>query len=252
MSVSIGLPDNWSDSRPKYIIGYGSCLMRLCAHVECTELDVRNIGVQCVINTSEPLGPDDAVRLAKVFGSTVVNEYGMAEAGVIGYSVGDLFPIHVFWRDFIVYLQSNRLIVTTIGERCFPLINYDTEDLSLDTSRHGTSLLHISSLIGKVRDVVEVSDEHGNAHQVSVVLFDHILKQLPQVRSLHYEVRDDQSVNIKYTCVGRAPSDEEFYRHLTRGMRRAHIDIDPRRILFQKIRQPLQTIAGKRTTLVRH
>ncbi|MBN4046669.1 hypothetical protein JYU02_01580 [bacterium AH-315-P15] len=237
--------------RPKYIIGYGSCLALLAQHIEIHAGSLSHIGIHRVVNTSESLDDVDAQRLSKVFGCPVINEYGMAEAGVVGYSKGDAIPIAVFWQDFIVGLKKNTLMLTTIGDRCFPLVNYDTEDICNDRLPDEGTLLSLSSLGGKARDVFEITDKAGEPHLVSVVLFDHILKQVPDIRSAQYTLRKSGVVEIGYTSFKKGTDEQVLRAQFAEGLRKEGVEIDPSILEFSIINKPLQTTAGKRWALVR-
>ena len=238
-------------ARPVYVIGYGSCLAQLCHHLRDAGYDLHDAGVQRVVNTSETMSPGDATLVKAVFGCPVINEYGMAEAGVIGYSRGALYPVSVFWNDFALRLHDRRILLTTLGDRCFPLINYDTEDLSDDAMPAAGSLLEFQSLLGKARDVFTLCDIDGCRHDVSVVLFDHVLKQIPQLRSLHYALRKDGGVRIDYFADGAVLNTTYLQARLAEGLAQEGIRIDPDKIEFNPIDTPLQTMAGKRVTLKR-
>lgn len=235
--------------RPAYIIAYGSSLMHLCAHAEAAGLSFAHLETKRVVNTSESIQPEEARRVAALFGCPVVNEYGMSEAGVIGYSADDLFPIRVLWHDYLVQTRERRLLVTTIGDRCFPLFHYDTEDLCPDRHARDQALLSLSGLLGKARDVFRIVDRNGRSQEVSTFLFDHILKQIQALRSLHFELRTDGVVLIKYTASDGAPEPDAIFRKLEQGLRLEGIEVDRNRFAFERIAQPIQTVAGKRRTL---
>jgi phenylacetate-coenzyme A ligase PaaK-like adenylate-forming protein len=238
-------------ARPAYVIGYGSCLIQLANHLHDQGRNVRDAGVRRVVNTSETMSALDESHVASAFGCPVINEYGMAEAGVIGYSVGSLYPVKLFWHDFIVRLVDRRIVLSTIGERCFPLINYDTEDLSDDSMSETGSALELNSLLGKARDIFTIRDAVGQDHEVSVVLFDHVLKQISQLRSLHYTLRADGAVQIGYTSDGPPLLEPDLQARFAAGLAQEGIAIAPKMFSFHQLDAPLQTVAGKRMTLKR-
>jgi phenylacetate-CoA ligase len=238
-------------ARPAYVIGYGSCLAQLTHHLTDRGCDLRAAGVRRVVNTSETMPPADAPHVSAAFGCPVINEYGMAEAGVIGYSSGDLYPVRVFWHDFVLRLADRRILLTTLGARCFPLIHYDTEDLSDDAMPGTGAVLALSSLLGKAREVFTLRDAEGRDRDVSVVLFDHVLKQVPQLRSLHYTLRRDGSVRVDYTAEGEPLAEAELQARFAAGLAREGIVIGPDTTHFRRLDAPLQTAAGKRVTIRR-
>lgn len=233
-------------ARPMYVIGYGSCLAQLSYYLKDQGRDLTSAGVHRVVNTSETMVVADVPHVEDAFGCPVVNEYGSAEAGVIGYSEGSLYPVKIFWNDFIVRLVDRRIVLTTLGDRCFPLINYDTEDLSDDLAPEAGSALELQSLLGKAREIFTIRDVAGQEHDVSVVLFDHVLKQIPQVRSLHYTLQHDGRLKINYTSDGPPLNDFELWNILGQGLAREGITITPEMVVFSHLDLPLQTKAGKR------
>jgi len=83
-----------------------------------------------LILTSESVTKTDIKVIEKYLGLRVINEYGMAEAGVIGYSRYDTNNIEIFWDNYILQAtDNNKIHITTIWDKKFPLINYDPDDL---------------------------------------------------------------------------------------------------------------------------
>ena len=237
--------------KPVYIIGYGSCMGYLADFIQRKNISLRNVNVKRIVNTSETISKKDAKILSNIFECPVINEYGMAETGVIGYSQNSLYPIRVFTNDFIVRIKAQRLIITTLGNKCFPLINYDTEDLSSDVPPKEGFLSSIKSLDGKARDVFEIKDIYSNLHKISVIILDHIFKQIGELRSLHFEIRSNHELIISYNYSGNRPSKELLMKTLAQGLETQGIEIEESLISFKEIDSPLLTIAGKRQTLSR-
>lgn len=232
--------------RPRFIIGYGSCLVKLCHFVKAEQFDLGLVGVHRIINTSEPLSIPDAQFVSAIFDCPVINEYGMAEAGVIGYSKDSFFPVSLFWNDFLIRQKDRRLLVSTLGERCFPLINYDTEDFYDDLTAGHLSLLGLNTLLGKKRDIFQIPDLSGQRQEVSVVLFDHILKQIKEIRSITYGLQDDGTVVINYTTNLAALNHIQLSRYFINALSGEDITMDPKKLIFKRIEKELQTVAGKR------
>ena len=229
--------------KPNYIIGYGSCLGHFAKFLRKENLNLRNLGVKKIINTSETISTADKIIIEESFNCPIINEYGMAEAGVIGYSVDSLLPIKIFWKDFIIRIPKERILITTIGERCFPLINYDSEDIGLENNDNP---LIIKSLIGKARDIFKIKDKNGKYCEVSVVLFDHIFKQILQIKSIHYQITKDDFINIYYSTFG-GPLDKNYLKEFfIKGLSLENIFINPKFVRFIFIKNPLQTLSGKR------
>ena len=235
-------------SNPRYIIGYGSCLTLLARYIMKSKYQFLDYNIKAIVNTSEPINSLDADLLSNIFKCPVINEYGMAEAGVIGYSVKQVSPINVMWKDYLVGRQNNEVIISTLGYRCFPLINYATEDYS--DGENKKSLLSVSSIQGKARAIITVSTKDGIEKHLSVVLLDHILKQLSSISLIHYEQTNSTTVKIMY--IASEPIDNsEIIEWLYQNLRNEGIDADPTSIIVQEIDKPLSTISGKRSLLIK-
>ena len=235
--------------KPDYVIGYGSCLVALANYCTQNGINIKSAGVKRVINTSETISIDDAKSVSEIFNSTVINEYGMAEAGVIGYSISSLYPIKIFYKDFIARAHNQNLIITTIGQRCFPLINYDTEDLLSKESKG--FLFELNNLGGKARDIFNLLDIHGKTNQTSVIILDHIFKQIDCLRSLHYKIEKDHNLCIYYSYFNEAPSQSMLMKTLKNGLLIEGIEIDPKLIKFSETSVPIKTLAGKRKAFIK-
>ena len=230
-----------SDYKPKYIIGYGSCLCEVAK--EFVNLQVKApLQLHTVINTSEPINQANASLIASAFNCKVVNEYGMAEAGVIGYSISTITPIKVFWRDYLVQRRDNKLFVTTLGERCFPLINYDPEDVSFGPKSE--SLSSIEFVEGKARSILKLIDRSGTIISISVVLLDHILKQHSFFTSVAYQWNDVNSITILYT--GDTLSDDAFVKgDLIEKLKLENMEFCRSQFNFVRVPVLPKTISGK-------
>lgn len=232
---------------PNYIIGYGSCLTLLANYIEKSGYNNLPGNLKCIVNTSEPIVEIDAALLTKIFSCPVINEYGMAEAGVIGYSILQRSPIHIMWRDYILSRKNQELILTTIGERCFPLINYSTEDYSDGIDED--SMTKLDAVEGKVRAVMTISIKKSRKAQISVVLLDHILKQIPAISQIHYEQVSDGKVKVMYTCSEQI-KDADIFEYLKQNLAKEGMDILPDTFIFHNIQSSLTTIAGKRVVII--
>ena len=234
-------------TQPRYIIGYGSCLSLLAKHIEQYGHQNTNSNLKLIVNTSEPIAMSDVELVSRVFDCPVANEYGMAEAGVIGYSVEQTSRIHVMWQDYILGRKNQEIIITTIGERCFPLINYSTEDYNAGDDR--LSMTEIDSIQGKVRAVLTVGIAGGEKTQLSVVLLDHILKQLPAISSVHYEQTSPTKVKVMYFA-SEPIINSDIIEWLRLHLSNEGINVRAGAVIAQKIDKPLSTLAGKRAPII--
>lgn len=233
--------------KPEYIIGYGSCLVAFANYCLENNINFKDANIKRIVNTSETITQYDANKISRLFMAPVINEYGMAEAGVIGYSVSSLFPIKIFFKEFIVRVHNNKIIITTIGKKCFPLINYDTEDLSIEDDND--SLYEFSNLGGKERDIINFIDKNKKEFQISVIILDHIFKQVNSIRSLHYKT-ENNLLNIYFSYFGNRPSEESLFSVLQKGLALQGINIEFSNVKFHQLEEPIKTFAGKRKAVL--
>jgi phenylacetate-coenzyme A ligase PaaK-like adenylate-forming protein len=112
-----------------------------------------------VISTAEQLTDANRALLESAFSARVADFYGLAELGLVGYSIPGLSGYKMIPRDFHVEMLSagkgcdlERLVVTDLGGGPMPLIRFDTDDLvRRDRSRRGAPIVqigrHMESLI---------------------------------------------------------------------------------------------------------
>ena len=234
---------------PSYIIGYGSCLTLLARYMKSSGYKFINGQIKLIVNTSEPIAPSESNLVSSIFGCPVVNEYGMAEAGVIGYSVSKPLPIQVMWHDYILGRKHGEIILTTIGKRCFPLINYSTEDDS--PGEDSWSMTVIDQIQGKVRAILTVGVVGGGITKLSVVLLDHILKQLNAIASIHYEQINTRTIKVIYVA-SEPIKNADVFDWLKAHLLNEGIDIRPGAVIAEEINEPLSTLAGKRALIVKN
>ena len=237
-------------SRAEVIIGYASNLFKVCKHIQENGLEVPRRGKFKVIVTSETCARADENLISKTLGAKVIQEYGMAETGVIAYSENETNQIKVLWDSFIIINHDDiGILVTTINDKCFPLINYATEDIVDVGLSFDTSVLSFRSIIGKKRDILEVKKVSGETVHVSVILFDHVLKYISGIYSVTYEVNDELIfIHLEVSQTLDLDSVEKIFKQKI-SSQVAGIDFDS--IKFRQNFKLGKTIAGKRTTILK-
>jgi phenylacetate-coenzyme A ligase PaaK-like adenylate-forming protein len=97
---------------------------------------------------------------------------------------------------------ENELVVTTLNNKAFPLINYATEDIVQvkDELRCG-SIVALESIQGRKKDVVTMTKMDGSPISMSAIQPVHILKGEPEIIGVQYEQRPDNTlvVHVKLT-----------------------------------------------------
>ena len=83
-----------------------------------------------IIYTSDNILNNDLENIRRAFPKgKIISEYGMAETGIIGYSLEDHQEVKILWSDFIIKKLNDEIMVTDITLKKFPLINYLPDDL---------------------------------------------------------------------------------------------------------------------------
>ena len=87
----------------------------------------------------------------------------MAETGVIGYSFRETWNIKVFWDSFLARkLENNRLIISHLYKRTFPLINYQTDDCIIPKLEEDKTLFSFSKVTGRKKENLQIGTVEKN------------------------------------------------------------------------------------------
>lgn len=157
-----------------------------------------------IISTSEPCCPS-AVRKLSLLGVDVIQEYGMAEVGVIGYSSKNSMSVEYLNPLLKLYLDNERqLLITTVGRWMpFPLKNYETGDF---VDAEAKELVFKKGLIlGKKRLICELTDGAGVKVRFSIVTLDHFLKTFDTVRSVSFFIVKGAKILINICATRGTP-----------------------------------------------
>jgi len=236
--------------RPHAIISYTSNVYRMCKFMEANGLSFRDENLKAVILTSETATDADVKLIKERLNTNVVHEYGMAETGAVAYSCRTTDNIRILWDSFVITTDAKgRLFITTTGNKIFPLINYDSEDLVDPGDVYKNSVLGLSHIKGKERDVLKLPSVNGEILSISTIFFDHILKCYPGIYSIHYKQTED-GASIVLT------SDTKLdFRHLKRYFAqeasREFRNIDFEKIHFTQSGEIPKTVAGKNKTFIK-
>jgi len=128
----------------RYLIQKGIVLNRLCPTLKT------------VIVTSEVCTPEDRQIIKEAIGIEPRNEYGTADAGLIGYECpyGNL---HLCEENvYVEQTETGELLITDLFNKAFPLIRYkvgDMAEISDEPCPCGTHDRIIRKLQGRVNDV---------------------------------------------------------------------------------------------------
>jgi phenylacetate-CoA ligase len=236
-------------TNPSTIISYSGNIFKLAKFIDEKCLELKFGKVKNVIVTSEPLYAEDILLIKRTLAQNVINEYGMAETGVIGYSKDTTQCINIFWNNFILTKNKNsNLYLTTLSDRIFPLINYDTEDKIEPILIKQNSVLKIKEILGKARNNLQITLENKKIITISTIFFDHLLKHLPNIYSIQYLVKKDINYIILNTTkkIDLKEIHEECIKKITENF-----GIPNRNKIKIQTRSSSKTIAGKHSTFIK-
>ena len=234
---------------PKAIISYSSNIFKICKYMENKQLFYKNDNFKGIILTSETVTQVDIDLINKYLNVDVINEFGMAETGAISYSFEETNNIKTFWDSFILTVDDkNELIITTIGNNIFPLINYSSEDVVVIRNEYKDSILSLSSIEGKVRNVLKVSLVDSTIQNISTIFFDHVLKYYNNIYSINYK-QDNDKICI-YLTSDIILDIKDLEKYVQSEIEKEFKNIDYKKIKIMQVDTVEKTIAGKNKTLI--
>jgi phenylacetate-CoA ligase len=229
---------------PQVIISYSSNLYKICKHLESNNIKHVKNNLKGIILTSETVTDIDISMIEKIFCSSVIQEYGMAETGQIAYSYIETNNIRVFWDSFIVTTNENEeLHLTTLSNKIFPLINYSSEDNVHVKTRYNNSVLSLSKINGKIRNILNIPFRDGDVQQISTIFFDHVLKNYSNIYSLHYR---QLSKGIRIYIVSDIDLNlESLKTYFDSEILKEFPKMNSECIVLEQMNQEPKTVAGK-------
>ncbi|MBI3276201.1 MAG: hypothetical protein HYZ66_00410 [Chlamydiae bacterium] len=233
-------------SNPAFILGYTSCVYKLAKYIEENQLDQGEKNrLKAVIVTSETVTQNDVALLRKVFSVPVVVEYGMAETGVIGYSYRETWAIKIFWDSFLARIgEDGVFLVSTLSNRFFPLINYDTNDVVTVKRMHESSVLEISSIQGRKSEALKIGTIQRSYLELSGILVVHILKAYPHIFSIQFEQLNSCRIRI-HLVADRILDLNEVKRYFMKELGKDYKGVDVDCVEILQAKSLLKTLAGK-------
>ncbi|WP_457602615.1 phenylacetate--CoA ligase family protein [Nitratifractor sp.] len=154
--------DRWIERFRKkpfdYIYGYTSSIVLFARHCIARGIVLKEIcpTLKVVIVTSETCSNQDRELIKKGFGLEARNEYGTADAGLIGYECSE-GRIHLVEENlFIERDVEGNLLITDLFNKAFPLVRYkigDMADFCESSCPCGLHMQTIEGLKGRTNDV---------------------------------------------------------------------------------------------------
>ncbi len=174
----------------------------------------------------------------------------MAETGAIAYSYKETNNIKVFWDSVILTTDSNRVLhITTISDKIFPLFNYTSEDIAEVKERYKSSILLLSKIIGKQRNVLSVPFKDKSIQKISTIFFDHVMKFYKNIYSIYYKQKE-YGIEILLTSNIQLDLDD-VKSYMDNEITKEFSEMDTNAIQLIQINKEHKTIAGKNKTLLK-
>ncbi len=175
--------------KAKYLEGYSSMIYELAKQINKQEEKPLFPKLKMVKGTSEKVFETYQHEAKKAYGISIINEYGAAETGIIGFEC-KYGNIHVNMEGVIVETINGEVVITNIRSRSFPIIRYKLGDsIELDDHRKcdcGMDTPIISNIVGRVGKLI-----YGKKNDYPSLTLYYIFKDL----ALHHKI------NLNYQVI---------------------------------------------------
>ncbi len=234
--------------KPDYVLAYSMTMdafARANAHLG---KELRSLGVKAVIGAAEGFPDQDRVRMiGELFGCPVAMEYGSVETGLMAHTLPD-GTYAVFWRNYFIEAcdegpgGARILRVTSLYERCFPLLRYEIGDV-IELSGNGAQygLRGFDKVMGRMSSYVLLRD----GTKIHTAALKHCVGYIEGVPT--YQIvrgRDGLTLNLLHE--GELPKPVE--EHIRTRLCRVHPLLADVRIAA--VATLVQTAAGKTPVVV--
>ena len=228
-------------NKPKYLITYSSTISILINFIASNQLIVNN-DIK-IITTSENLPKENFEIFKKIFPNGIlINEFGMAETGVIGYNCPNknYYEIFNLWHNFVLQAVNSELIITEISKKAFPLFRYRPDDkINIVESENLFEFIPK----GKDRPIFDIIGENYKV-QISSIKFDHIIKNFNKIISCQYYYSDNYLSILLYS--NHLLNKDKILKKIDQ-----EINFKSKNIKIFKINKPIKNISGKFKYLIK-
>ncbi|MFD3155297.1 AMP-binding protein [Haloimpatiens sp. FM7330] len=181
---------------PCYLSGYPSCLNLVASLVKKGEI---SISPKKIITGGEPLNRETAFYYKEIFKSDVIDYYGCTESICIG--AGTTYYDGLYLFDDLNYIEKddkNRLIITPLYNKAFPLIRYQLTDVVQGFNKNYSRqypYTHIDKIIGRDEELMWFINENNENDFLHPLFLDDlnvkgIIKyQFKQIGKTYFELK---------------------------------------------------------------
>jgi len=238
--------------KPDYVIGY-SVALDLFARANGHLRDrLHGLGIKAVVGAAEGFpAPDSQALLEDLFGCPVAMEYGSVETDLVAHTHPQ-GGYRAFWRSYFVEGEREspgpamKLRVTSLYERCFPLVRYELGDEVEPSEETGaTTLLGLASfkrVCGRCNDCVVLND----GIRVHSEVFTHVVRGYREIDG--YQVVQNGE-DIRVLALLHGSLEPGLQDRIRSALGKVHPQLA--RIPVEKVDALRRTRAGKTPMVVR-
>ncbi len=202
--------------KPYYLYGYPTAIDELAQIILNNANTQPPPTLKIILVHGEELEDDQRQRIGAAFSARVVNSYGCAEVGIIGFECPQ-GSLHVPAESLYLESIDSSAVVTDLFSYSFPIIRYelgDSFDLTEVRCACGRELPLIANLKGKLRQVIELP----NGHKVHTVFFNSLFKDLSHRGAPieRYQIVRIAPARFRLRLVTRKPLHERYRGFLLR------------------------------------
>lgn len=237
--------------RPAYLVGRTNSMKALARRAEETGI-LRNADYspQITIITSELITPECVQVVSEGLNTMVLSEYGAREIGVLAASTPEgTWPMRTVWNHCILRAdEEGSALVTTIGNRAFPLINYQIGDV-IDpvTTGPGGTVLELGPVKGRLADIVHLPNREGVTQPLEGVSISLAVVQLPEVHGVQL-VQQEGAVTV--LVVAPQIDKSEYLQSVSTSLQAAFPDLQEGTVKLALIDDMVLGARGKRALMV--
>lgn len=191
---SIGLDEIWNtlvQRKPYLIHGHPSTLYALACYLENKNIEKQIFDV--FESSGELLQSYMREKISKVFGCRVIDRYGSAEFGVIGYELNSANSgLKILdsegWAESRENESGSEFVFTGFHNRLMPLIRYATGDMAKVVEKDNG--FYMTDIVGRIHDMVNIDGVDYPTHSIMDVL-DH---QVGGINEFQIDARGERPI----------------------------------------------------------
>lgn len=188
---NVGFNEIWETilkKKPYLIHGHPSTLYALACYLE--DKNIKKNIFEVFESSGELLQEYMREKICNVFGCRVVDRYGSAEFGVIGYELEKGLKIldSEGWPESKKTDLGNELVFTGFRNRLMPLIRYATGDMSRIVEKEDG--FYMTEVVGRIHDMVSIKGINYPTHSIMDVL-DH---KVGGIREFQIDIRGEKPI----------------------------------------------------------